>query len=117
MKKNGGEGASFNLTVWLLVTALVLVVVVKLHPGPALTSAVVMGVGGLFCVLSVMQNLYHWRVEKTRADEGLPAYGGRHQRPTFPQSPCRAPHPPPHPAAAERGELESSEKNELSTLV
>ncbi|KAK7115784.1 uncharacterized protein [Littorina saxatilis] len=119
----------FFLSIPAFLVALVLVVVVKLHPGPALTSSVVIGVGGLFCILSVMQNLYHWRVEKTRADEGRSAFGGHmllHPRPHLPPSPCRV-HPPtehshhaasnPGPAATTQGELTPSQKNELSTLV
>ena len=104
---------------------MVLVVILKLHTGPAVTSAVVLGVGGLFCVLSVMQNLYHWRLEKTRADDGLPVYGDHtlllQKRTPLHPSPCHAHHSPPQTAdantAATQGELGCSEKNELSTLV
>ncbi len=68
------------------VSALILFVMVKFRPGPALSSTIILGAGILFCVLSVVQNSYHWRVEKTRADEGLPVYQAKlHSLKTAPE--------------------------------
>nr|KAG5703658.1 hypothetical protein BaRGS_002532 [Batillaria attramentaria] len=64
----------FFLSIPAFLVALMLAILLKLTPGPALTSCVMLGVGVLFCVLSVMQNVYHWRVEKARADDRLPVY-------------------------------------------
>ncbi|XP_071115788.1 transmembrane protein 221-like [Haliotis cracherodii] len=88
----------FFLSIPSFLLALMLFAIMKLKTTPALTSSVILGAGILFCILSVMQNSYHWRAEKSRADEGLPVYE------TSPHS---------HKTA---GEV-NVPRNELSTLV
>lgn len=62
---------TFNLNVS---SDTIVLLMLRVTYSQTLVAGVIMGLGVLFCVLSVMQNCYHWRVEKNRADEGLPVY-------------------------------------------
>ncbi|XP_060082761.1 uncharacterized protein LOC132562054 [Ylistrum balloti] len=53
---------------------LILFVVLRLDSTPAVTATVIMSIGVLFGILSVMQNIYHWHYEISRAADGLPVY-------------------------------------------
>ena len=58
----------------VVVSALILFIVLRFKVTPAITGCVIISAGILFCVLSVMQNFYQWRIENSRAAEGLPVY-------------------------------------------
>ncbi|KAK3588781.1 hypothetical protein CHS0354_011988 [Potamilus streckersoni] len=64
----------FLVSIPTFLVSLVLYIIMRFRLTPAITACVILCVGILFCILSVMQNTYHWRVEKTRALEGLPVY-------------------------------------------
>lgn len=64
----------FFVSIPTFLVVIVMYVLMKFKSSPALVSTVVLGLGILFCVLSVMQNTYHWRLEKSRADGGLPVF-------------------------------------------
>ena len=51
-----------------------LYVILRLQYTPAVTSLVILSAGTVFCILGIMQNIYHWHVEVSRAAEGLPVY-------------------------------------------
>ena len=55
-------------------SALVLFIILRFKLTPAITGCVIISAGVVFCVLSVMQNSYHWRLENNRAAERLPVY-------------------------------------------
>ncbi|XP_050401947.1 uncharacterized protein LOC126818528 [Patella vulgata] len=71
---------SFFLSIPAYMVALALFIVMKFRSTAALACTVILGISLLFCILSVMQNTYHWRVEKSRSDDGLPVYDGRTSR-------------------------------------
>ncbi|ESO88344.1 hypothetical protein LOTGIDRAFT_165785 [Lottia gigantea] len=67
---------SFFLSIPVYMVALALYILMKFRSTAALSCIIILCICVLFCVLSVMQNIYHWRVEKSRSDEGLPVYDG-----------------------------------------
>ena len=38
------------------------------------TGVIFCVLGGAICIVCALHNCYHWRLEKTRADQGLPVY-------------------------------------------
>ncbi|CAL1526085.1 unnamed protein product [Lymnaea stagnalis] len=51
-----------------------LLLVLLVPPKLALLASIILGLGVLICLLIILQNCYHWQVEKSRADSGLPVY-------------------------------------------
>ncbi|KAH9492121.1 hypothetical protein Btru_027008 [Bulinus truncatus] len=66
------SGFFLCIPVFLLDVALLLVLITPHRQ--AVVSGLILGVGILFSLLILMQNCYHWRVEKSRAESGLPVY-------------------------------------------
>ena len=58
----------------MIISALILYVILKFTTAAAITAMVILIVGSIFCVLSLIQNSYHWRLERSRAMKGLPVY-------------------------------------------
>ncbi|XP_041374561.1 uncharacterized protein LOC121387486 [Gigantopelta aegis] len=64
----------FFVSIPVLIIVLILHMLLRHHPTPALTACIILGLGLVFCILSVMQNMYHWRTEKGRMNDGVPVY-------------------------------------------
>lgn len=64
----------FFVSVPVFLLALTLYVVLQFTKAAAVTAIVILLVGGVFCVLSLVQNSYHWRRERSRAHRGLPVF-------------------------------------------
>ena len=69
-----GLGVDCDGSYKFIISALILFVVLRFKVTAAVTGCVIITVGIVFCVLSVMQNSYHWRTEHNRAAKGLPVY-------------------------------------------
>ncbi|KAK3097978.1 hypothetical protein FSP39_015024 [Pinctada imbricata] len=62
------------------IITVMLYVILRLQYTPAVTSIVILSVGTVFCILCMVQNIYHWHVEVSRASEGLPVYESQNSK-------------------------------------
>ncbi|XP_055865084.1 uncharacterized protein LOC106079629 isoform X2 [Biomphalaria glabrata] len=65
-------GLFISIPIFIIDVALLLVLLIPHRQ--AIVSGLILGVGVLFCLLILIQNCYHWRLEKSRAESGLPVY-------------------------------------------
>ncbi|XP_060592927.1 uncharacterized protein LOC132747540 [Ruditapes philippinarum] len=66
--------SGFFVSIPVFLISLILYVILKFTTAAAITAMVMLIVGSVFCVLSVIQNTYHWRLERSRALKGLPVF-------------------------------------------
>ena len=59
------------MSFFFALSVLLLYIVMEFRATPAIIACVIMLIGALFSVFAVAQNLYYWRVEKTRADKSV----------------------------------------------
>ncbi|KAL4235656.1 hypothetical protein ACF0H5_004051 [Mactra antiquata] len=66
--------SGFFVSIPVFLVCLMLYVILQFSSVAAITSIVILIVGGIFCILSLIQNFYHWRMERSRAISGLPVF-------------------------------------------
>ncbi|KAH3840523.1 uncharacterized protein LOC127879359 [Dreissena polymorpha] len=66
--------SGFFVSIPVFLVALVLYMVCTFSKAAAITATVILAVGVVFCVVSAVTNVYHWRVERSRGIAGLPVF-------------------------------------------
>ncbi|XP_053406327.1 uncharacterized protein LOC123565893 [Mercenaria mercenaria] len=66
--------SGFFVSIPVFLISLILYVILKFTTAAAITAMVILIMGSVFCVLSLIQNSYHWRLERSRAVKGLPVF-------------------------------------------